>query len=35
MTTLNLKLGSYTPTHVGPVSFQCFITFRYVFSLEE
>ena len=35
MTVFNVKLGSYTPTHVGPVSFQCFITFRHVFSLEE
>ena len=35
MTALNLRLGSYAPTHLGPVRFQCFMTFRFVFSLEE
>ena len=35
MTALNLRLGSYTPTHLGPGRFQCFMTFRFVFSLEE
>ena len=35
MTALNLRLGSYTPTHLGPVRFQCVMTFGFVFSLEE